>query len=102
MYRDSVDWYGPMPAVITPFDAAGAIDEPALRANIERQLAAGATGVLVGGCTGEFWSLTTSERMQLFKASAGIMNGRGTLLAGTGAVTVAETVQLSNAAMEAG
>jgi len=102
MNRDSVDWSGPMPAVVTPFDAAGAIDESALRANIERQLAAGATGVLVGGCTGEFWSLTTSERMQLFKTSAAIMNGRGTLLAGTGAVTVTETVQLSHAAQEAG
>ena len=51
MNRDSVDWWGPMSAVITPFDERGAIDAPALRENIDRTLAAGGTGVLVGGCT---------------------------------------------------
>ena len=56
MNRDSVDWWGPMPAIVTPFDGAGAVDQAAFRQNAERMLANGATGLVVGGCTGEFWA----------------------------------------------
>ena len=47
MNRDSVDWWGPMSAVITPFDATGAIDAPAMRENIDRTFSAGGTGILL-------------------------------------------------------
>ena len=102
MNRDSIDWYGPMPAVITPFDDGGRIDEAAMRANIDRMFAAGATGVLVGGCTGEFWSLSFAERCELFRLGADAAAGRGTVLAGTGAVTPAETLELTKHAAESG
>ena len=102
MNRDSVDWWGPMSAVITPFDAAGNIDAGALEENIDRTLAAGGTGVLVGGCTGEFWSLTHEERCRLYRIGAGCAAGRGTVIAGAGSVTVAETVSLARAAQDAG
>ena len=102
MNRDSVDWNGPMPAVITPFDSDGRIDEAAMRANIDRMFASGATGVLVGGCTGEFWSLSFEERCALFALGADATGGRGTVLAGTGAVTAAETLELTRHAAEAG
>lgn len=102
MNRDSVDWWGPMSAVITPFDAAGNIDAGALEENIGRTLAAGGTGVLVGGCTGEFWSLTHEERCRLYRIGAGCAAGRGTVIAGAGSVTVAETVSLARAAQDAG
>ena len=46
MDRHSVQWSGPMPAVVTPFDAAGRVDEVAFTANVERLLAAGATGIV--------------------------------------------------------
>lgn len=102
MDRDSVDWWGPMPAVVTPFDAAGAIDEQAMRDNIERLVAAGASGILVGGCTGEFWALDFDERCRLFELGASAVGGRATVLAGTGAISVAETVRLTGAAESAG
>ena len=102
MNRNSVNWGGAMPAVVTPFADDGTIDEQALHENIDRQLAAGATGVLVGGCTGEFWSLSFDERCKLFQMGSDALRGRGTLLAGTGAVTVEETVALSHAAERAG
>ena len=102
MNRDSVDWWGPMSAVITPFDAQGAIDETAMRENIDRTIAAGATGVLVGGCTGEFWSLSHDERCRLFKIGADSAAGRGTVIAGSGSVTVNETVSLARKAQAAG
>jgi len=102
MNRDSVTWSGPMPALITPFDADGSIDSDALRENVDRLLAAKATGVLIGGCTGEFWSLTFAERCELFGIGAAAVDKRGTVLAGTGAVTVVETVDLTRAAEAAG
>ena len=102
MNRDSVDWWGPMSAVITPFDERGAIDAPALRENIDRTLAAGGTGVLVGGCTGEFWSLSHEERCRLFRIGAESAAGRGTVIAGAGSVTVPETVRLAKEAEQAG
>jgi dihydrodipicolinate synthase/N-acetylneuraminate lyase len=102
MNRDSVDWGGPIPAVVTPFKADGAIDEAAFRANNARMMANGATGLLVGGCTGEFWSMSAEERGALYKMAAGNAGDKGPVLAGTGAVTVRETVDLTNAAKDVG
>ena len=92
MDRNSIDWHGSIPAMTTPFDAQGRIDEKAFAANMDRLLAEGATGFVVGGCTGEFWALSHDERKRLYDVAASAMNKRGTLLVGTGAVTVDETV----------
>lgn len=102
MNRDSVTWAGPIPAVITPFSEGGEIDDHALRENIDRQFGAKATGVLIGGCTGEFWSLSGDERCELFRVGADVVGGRGTVLACTGAIAVEETVKLTHAAQDAG
>lgn len=102
MDRNSVNWTGPMPAVTTPFTLEGAIDDKAFADNVERLLKEGATGIVAGGCTGEFWALNHAERVRLYEISAEVMRGRGTLLVGTGAVTVDETVVLTNAAEKAG
>lgn len=91
-----------MPALVTPFTDGGGIDAAALQENIERVLAAGATGILAGGCTGEFWALNAAERGELFRMSAEFAAGRATVIAGTGAVTVAETCELTAAAKAAG
>ena len=102
MDRNSVNWSGPMPAVTTPFDDQGRIDERSFSDNIERLLAAGATGFVAGGCTGEFWALSHDERKRLADLSVAASAGRGTVLVGTGAVTVDETVALTKHAEAAG
>ena len=102
MNRDSIDWQGPMPAAITPFDVTGAIDEMAMADNIDRMFEHGATGVLIGGCTGEFWALSFDERCRLFDVGVEAAAGRGTVLGGSGAVTAAETIRLTEAAKAAG
>lgn len=98
MDRNSVDWTGPMPAVTTPFKADGSIDEQSFARNVERLLNEGATGIVAGGCTGEFWALSNAERKRLYAVSAEAVAGKGTLIVGTGAVTVDETVDLTAAA----
>ena len=102
MDRTSVAWSGPMPATTTPFDDQGRIDEAAMAANIDRLLADGATGFVVGGCTGEFWALSRDERKRLYEVAVEAVAGRGAVLVGTGAVTVDETVELTSHAEKAG
>jgi 4-hydroxy-tetrahydrodipicolinate synthase len=77
MNRDSINWWGPMPAVVTPFDDDGAIDARAMQETAERLFADGATGLLVGGCTGEFWALNFDERCELFALGARLGQDRG-------------------------
>lgn len=102
MNRDSVNWSGAMPAITTPFDDSGKIDERELGDVIERHLALGATGVVVGGCTGEFWAMSADERARLFASSKAVIGTRGTLIAGTGMIGVEETVALTLQAEKAG
>lgn len=98
MDRNHIDWHGPMPAVTTPFTVAGAVDHDALAANIDQMITAGATGVLVGGCTGEFWALTHAERIALTATAREALHGRGTLIVATGAATPSEAIVLTKAA----
>ncbi|WP_413989586.1 dihydrodipicolinate synthase family protein [Labrys okinawensis] len=102
MDRTSVNWTGPMPAITTPFHDDGRIDEAEFAANIERLLGDGATGVVAGGCTGEFWALSHDERKRLYEVSKEAVAGMGTLIVGTGAVTVDEAVALSRHAEKVG
>ena len=44
---------GSIPALVTPFDDDGAIDEKAFRAHVEWQIEEGSTGLVPVGTTGE-------------------------------------------------
>lgn len=92
----------PCPQLRPPFQADGDIDEASFQSNAERLLASGATGILVGGCTGEFWALSHEERKHLTHLAKEAVGSAGTLLVGTGAITVEETVALTREAEEAG
>ena len=62
----SEPFHGVLPALITPFtDDGDAIDARALEANVERLIGAGVAGLVPGGSTGEFTTLTHAERRQL-------------------------------------
>lgn len=102
MNRDSINWAGSLPALTTPFDKNGKIDEKSFAANVERLIAAGSDGFVVAGCTGEFWSLSHEERKRYYDLAAEVIAGRVTLIVGTGAITVDETVILTNMAEKAG
>lgn len=102
MNRNDIDWHGPMPAVTTPFDSSGAIDESAFADNVQRMIQDGATGIVAGGCTGEFWALSHAERVRLMYIAREAVAGKGTVIACTGAVTADETIRLNEAAKSAG
>jgi 4-hydroxy-tetrahydrodipicolinate synthase len=100
--RSSIDWTGAMPAITTPFGPDGAIDHEALSQNIARLMAAGATGVVSAGCTGEFWALSASEKAAIYETTARTLGASGTKIVGCAAITPAEVVEMLHAAKEAG
>ena len=76
MDKNSVTWKDLWVAIVTPFDAAGAIDEDALRAHVDWCIAEGVSGIVASGCTGEFWALTDDERKRVIKACVETAAGR--------------------------
>jgi 4-hydroxy-tetrahydrodipicolinate synthase len=54
---------GVLTALVTPF-REGAIDEPALRELVERQIAAGVDGLVPCGSTGESATLSHAEHIR--------------------------------------
>jgi len=96
-------FHGVLPALITPLTEDGnAIDNGALAANVDRLIGAGVAGLVPGGSTGEFTTLTNAERRQLVEATVEAAADRVPVVAGTGALSTRETVELSMHAEEAG
>jgi 4-hydroxy-tetrahydrodipicolinate synthase len=97
------DFHGVLPALITPFTEDGsAIDTDSLAAIVERLIGAGVGGVVPGGSTGEFTTLSNAERRLLVETTVEAAAGRVPVVAGTGALSTRETVELSVHAERAG
>jgi 4-hydroxy-tetrahydrodipicolinate synthase len=84
------------------FTASGALDEGATAVHLERLIAQGVHGVVVGGTSGEFISLTEEERRRLAKVAVEAVAGRVPLIVGTGYCSTAATIRLTRSAGEAG
>src|ERR671933_2611894 len=99
----SESFHGVLPALITPFtEDGGAVDEAALAANVERLIAAGVGGLVPGGSTGEFTTLSNAERRRVAEVVLEAAGGRVPVVPGTGALSTRETVELSVHAERAG
>jgi 4-hydroxy-tetrahydrodipicolinate synthase len=99
----SEPFHGVLPALITPFtDDGEAIDVQALAAIVDRLVGAGVGGLVPGGSTGEFTTLTNAERRRLVEVTVEAAGGRVPVVAGTGALSTRETVELSVHAERAG
>ena len=99
------DWKGVMHAVVTPFDAAGAIDEQAFRENIETFLDEGVHGIVVGGDNGEAWALSDEELVGLARLTRRIVDEAGTsakLVVGADDIPTAKTVEAIKRIADAG
>jgi 4-hydroxy-tetrahydrodipicolinate synthase len=100
---DQLQFHGVLPALITPFTDDGAhIDGDALTANVEHLIGAGVGGLVPGGSTGEFTTLSHAERRELVELTVEAAAGRVPVVAGTGALSTAETIELSVHAEQAG
>ncbi|MBW2294762.1 MAG: 4-hydroxy-tetrahydrodipicolinate synthase [Deltaproteobacteria bacterium] len=92
---------GVFTALITPFRDGG-VDEPALRELIEQQIAAGISGLVPCGSTGESATLSVEEHHQVIEIVIGAAAGRVPVLAGTGSNNTREAIGFTQHAKDAG
>jgi len=72
----SINWTGVFPALTTKFTADDQLDLPLFEKNLNAQLAAGVSGVVLGGTLGEASVLTTGEKETLVKFAIEKINGK--------------------------
>ena len=93
--------HGVLPALVTPLTADETVDEKALRALV-RHVLPHVDGVVPCGTTGEFVYLTPDEQRQIIEIVVDEVAGRVPVVAGTGAPSTRQVIQLARAAQKAG
>ncbi|OGV62125.1 MAG: 4-hydroxy-tetrahydrodipicolinate synthase [Lentisphaerae bacterium RIFOXYC12_FULL_60_16] len=93
---------GTYTAIVTPFTRDGHVDYPRLQDLIERQVAAGITGVVPMGTTGESPTLDMKEHAEVVARTVTFANHRLSVLAGTGGNSTTEAIDLTRQAQQAG
>jgi 4-hydroxy-tetrahydrodipicolinate synthase len=89
-------------AIVTPFDAAGAVDEEAFVALMRHLAASGSDGFVVAGTTGEASTLTDSEQLALIELAVQERPAGATIVAGTGTNDTRHAVHLTERATALG
>jgi 4-hydroxy-tetrahydrodipicolinate synthase len=98
-----VELGGVLVALVTHFTADGSeIDAAAFETHVDRLVRAGAHGLVPGGSTGEFTTLTLDERKQVTELAVKAAGGRVPVVAGTGALSTRDAVDLAAHAASAG
>lgn len=70
------EWKGVFPALLTPFTQDDQLDIPLFEKNLQAQLDAGVSGVIIGGSLGEASTITSDEKEKLAKAAVNYVKGR--------------------------
>src|SRR6266566_5607896 len=89
-------------AIVTPFDAAGAVDEEAFVALMRHLAVNGSDGFVVAGTTGEASTLTDEEQLRLIELAASERPAGKSIVAGTGTNDTRHAVHLTERAGELG
>jgi 4-hydroxy-tetrahydrodipicolinate synthase len=94
---------GILPALVTPFtDDGKAVDEERLRALVSHCIELGVHGVVPCGTTGEFVNLTTEEKKKVIDIVMDEVNGKVSVVAGTGASGTDQALEMTKYAKDAG
>jgi 4-hydroxy-tetrahydrodipicolinate synthase len=88
---------GTYTAIITPF-RDGRIDVPAFQKLVEYQITGGVTGIVPVGTTGESPTLDMDEHKEVIRLAVEFAAGRVEVVAGTGANSTKEAIELTQAA----
>lgn len=89
-------------AMVTPFDERGEVDYEQAKKLAGALLESGSDGVVVVGTTGESPTLTREEEIRLFAEVKSVVEGRGTIVAGTGSNSTTEALATTKEAERAG
>lgn len=89
--------------IVTPFKENGDVDYDAMVVIGETLLERGwADTFILTGTTGEFFTMTAAERIEIFRRMHAAFSGRIPLIAGTGAASTREAIELTLAAERIG
>jgi 4-hydroxy-tetrahydrodipicolinate synthase len=93
---------GILTAMATPFDETGAVDEAATRALARFLLENGSHGLVVAATTGESTTLDDEEHIGVLRMVVDEVGGEAPIICGTGTNDTRHTIELTEAAAEAG
>ena len=98
----SPQWTGVGTALVTPFTAAGAVDEAAVQRLARRQIDAGVHFLSPCGTTGEAPTLSDDEKVRVVELVVEEAEGRIPILAGAGGYSTREVIELVDRMERAG
>ncbi len=93
---------GSMVALVTPMHADKSLDWDSLHKLVDWHLEQGTHALVAVGTTGESATLDVAEHLSVIKKVVDQVNGRIPVIAGTGANSTAEAVELTQSAKDAG
>ena len=93
---------GSMVALVTPMNADNSLDWASLHKLVDWHLEQGTHAIVAMGTTGESSTLNFAEHMAVIKKVVDQVNGRIPVIAGTGANSTSEAVELTQGAKDAG
>ncbi len=93
---------GSLVAIVTPMFEDGSLDLPRLRALIDFHIREGTNGIVIVGTTGESPTVDFEEHCLLIRTAIDHAAGRVPVIAGTGANSTREAIELSAYAKQAG
>ncbi|HKJ90581.1 MAG TPA: 4-hydroxy-tetrahydrodipicolinate synthase [Oceanipulchritudo sp.] len=88
-------YQGVYTALITPMNGEGQIDWETLSSHVEAQIRGGIDGLVPTGTTGESPTLDTTEHLKVIERVVAAAGGRVPVIAGTGANSTREALQLT-------
>ncbi|MGC9931318.1 4-hydroxy-tetrahydrodipicolinate synthase [Priestia aryabhattai] len=89
-------------AMVTPFDHKGNIDFEKTTQLINYLISSGSDALVIAGTTGESPTLSTEEKLALFRHSVKVVDGRVPVVAGTGSNNTYASIELTKKAEEIG
>ncbi|MEX2182290.1 MAG: 4-hydroxy-tetrahydrodipicolinate synthase [Gemmatimonadaceae bacterium] len=93
---------GAITAIVTPFQQDGQVDEGALAAFVDWQVAEGIHGLVPVGSTGEAVTLSLAERERVVRITVERAKGRVPVIAGAGSNDTAAAIEASRVLAKAG
>lgn len=93
---------GSIVAIVTPMQVDGAVDYRSLEALVEWHISEGTDGIVAVGTTGESATLDVDEHLEVIRRVIAVAKGRVPVIAGTGANSTREAIELTAAAAKAG
>lgn len=93
---------GSLVALVTPMESNGSVDWESLRGLIEFHIREGTDGIVAVGTTGESATLDEDEHCEVIRFTVETVKGRVPVIAGTGANSTREAIQLTKKAKEVG